>query len=254
MVAMSFYTLVNGMPTPAFSLENYVTLFTSWVYAQVIVTSVRIALEVTLVSFLIGFPTAYFMATVIKNDSTKTLFLMVMLVPFWIDWTIRTMAWFPILGTNGLVNYALESWGITKAPLNIFQNEFAAVVAMVEAYVLFMIAPIFLSMNRIERGLLQAAESLGASRFRTFYEVVWKLSLPGVAIGWLFVLIMSLSDFATPGILGGPETQTIGRSIAYSTGVLNWPLAGAYSTILIVLIFVMVLLIFKLVDVKSMIF
>lgn len=253
MVIMSFYTLVASVPKPIFTLENYLTIFTSPVYIQIILYSLKLSFQVAAICFAIGFPVAYFMAIKLKNDNVKTLLILIMLIPFWIDWTIRTMAWYPILGRMGLVNYALMSLGIIQEPLDMFQNEFSTTVAMVEAYVLFMIAPIFLSMNKIEHGLIQAAESLGASKFRAFYEIVCKMSLPGVAIGWLFVFVMSIADFATPSILGG-TIQTIGRSIAYATAILNWPLAGAFSTILIALIFAIIYLILKLVDIKGMVF
>lgn len=253
-IITSFYTLVGYTPQPIFTLKNYMLIFSSKTYIEIILYSLKLAFQVTAICFALGFPAAYYMATRIKSDATKTILLLVMLIPFWIDWTVRTIAWYPILGQLGLINYVLLSIGMIKQPSTLFmQSELGATLAMIEAYVLFMIAPIFLSMNKIDRGYIQAAESLGANRFRAFYEVVWKMSLPGVAIGWLFVFVMAISDFATPSILGG-TIQTIGKSVAYSIGILNWPLAGAFATILIIITFVIIYIILKLVDVKSMVF
>lgn len=253
-IITSFYTLVGYTPQPIFTLENYMIIFTSPTYVQIILFSLKLAFQVTAIAFAIGFPAAYFIATRIKSDATKTLIILIMLIPFWIDWTVRTIAWYPLLGQVGLINYVLMSVGILKQPSTLFlMSEFSATLAMVEAYVLFMVAPIFLSMNKIDRGYIEAAESLGANRFRAFYEIVWKMSLPGVAIGWLFVFVMSISDFATPSLLGG-VVQTIGRSTAYSVGILNWPLAGAFATILIIITFTIIYIILKLVDIKSMVF
>jgi len=253
-IVTSFYTLVGYTPQPIFTLKNYATVLFAPHYQSIILFTLKLAFQVTAVCFIIGFPAAYFMATRIKSNAVQTLIILVLLIPFWIDWTVRTIAWYPLLGKIGLINMVLMSTGLVSEPLGmLMQSEFSATLAMVEAYLLFMIAPIFLSMNRIEPGYIQAAESLGANRFRAFYEVIWKLSLPGVAIGWMFVFVMGMADFATPNLLGG-TIQTIGGSTAYAVGILNWPLAGAFGAVLIIITFAVVFIILKLVDVRSMLF
>ena len=252
---ISFYTPVGAAGfKPVLTIGNYVTIFTNPTNIGILLLTLRLSLTVTAICIVLAYPVAYFLATKIKNEAHQTLLLIFMLIPFWIDWTVRMLAWYPILGRMGIINALFVQIGALKEPSDLFIfNELSATFVMIQSYVLFMIAPIFLSMIKIDRSMLEAADTLGADKLRAFYHVTFKMSLPGIVIGSVFVFVMTMADFATPRLLGG-FIQTIGLSIAYQMGVLNWPLAAAFSTIFLALTVAIVYLMFRVVDIKRMIF
>ncbi|MFQ5762147.1 MAG: ABC transporter permease [Candidatus Bathyarchaeia archaeon] len=258
LTVMSFYTLglKGGMPVilPELTVENYIQIFTNPVNLSIIVFTVTLSLLVTALCILIAYPAAYFFAIKIKSPAIKTLILLLLLPYLWIDYTARTIAWFPILGVSGMANYVLMGLGVLNEPSSIFFfNEFSATLVMTQTYVLFMVFPIFLSMAKIDPTLLHAAETLGANRRQAFYNVTFRMSLPGLVVGCIFVFVFAMADFATPRLLGG-TIQTAGLSIAYLMGVLSWPLATAFATVLIGITLGVVYLFFRIADVKSMVF
>jgi len=253
-VLISSYRYTGLGYEPSITAANYLQIFSDPTILGTILTTLRVALTVTALSLLLGYPIAYFTAMKVKKPALGILVSIFLLVPFWIDWSIRSIAWYPILGRYGAVNTFLVGTGLIREPSDLFLfSEFSAIFVMVQSYVLFMAAPISLSLAKIDPVLLQAAATLGANRIKTFRLVIFPLSKPGVIIGSLFNFIMTIADFATPRLVGG-TLQTIGLSIAYQMTILNWPLAAALSLIVILLTLVIVLVLLKAVDIKRLVF
>ena len=177
-----------------------------------------------------------------------------MIIPFWVDFTTKLMAWFPILGTNGIINYSLLSLGIINEPTSLFiLSPTAATIVMLQTYVLFMIAPILLGLGNVDYDIYNAAETLRASRLQIFRHITLPLSRPGIVIGSSFVFVMTMGDFVTPRVLGG-SMQTIGILVAMQSSLLNWPLASALATVIIIVTLIVVLTLFKIVNVGKLVF
>jgi len=254
-LVISFYTPVGAAGfVPVLTFDNYIRIFFSPTYVGILLLTLRLSLTVVAACVVLAYPAAYFLAMKIRDEARKTILLVAMLIPFWIDWTVRMLAWWPILGRLGVINAALLYIGVLKEPSDLFIfNEMSATFVLIQSYVLFMIAPIFLSMIKMDPSMLEAAETLRANKLQSFYHITFKMSLPGVIIGCVFVFVMTMADFATPRLLGG-FIQTIGLSIAYQMGVLNWPLATAFATVLMTVTVLVVYGMFRVVDIKRMLF
>lgn len=252
---MSFYTYSGGRYIAEFTTENYAKILMDPVNAGIFLFTLRLSLTITVMTLVLGYPVAYFLAMKVKNESNKMVLLLLFIVPFWIEWTTRTIAWLPLLGRYGVLNTSLMGGGIISEPSTLLLfSEFSATLVMIQNYVLFMIAPIFLSMLKMDPTLLQAAETLGADRLRAFYNVTFKMSLPGVVVGCIFVFVISTGDFATPRVLGG-VIFSIGQVILSQTlTAVNWPLASAYSTILIAITLGVIYLLLRIVDIRRVLF
>jgi len=251
---ISFYTYESGQVISKFTLENYIKLFSSQIYLGNILYTIRLASIVTAACLALGYPVAYLMAMHIKGEENKLILILLFLLPWWIDYTVRSIAWIPVLGREGVINKILMGLRILNQPSGAFLfNEVSAIIVMIQANLLFMIGPIFFSLAKIDKSFLEAAETLGASKLRAFYHIVFKMSTPGIIIGIIFVFIAAMADFATPRLIGGYIT-TIGLNIANQVAVLNWPFAGAISIILLMITLGLIVVMLKIVDIKQMIF
>lgn len=236
LVVMSFWTSsIFGLSTE-FTLDNYRTLVRDPVYALVLLQTLRIAFTVTLVSLLISYPVAYFIASI--APSRRTGWLLLLFVPFWSSYVVRTFVWLPMLGRNGLVNNVLLSLGVIHEPLDwLLYNEAATQIGLVYVYTLFMTLPIYLALDRIDRKLIEAASDLGAGPMRVFTRVILPLSKPGVVSGCIMVFLMSCGAYVTPQLLGGTGGVMIGNIIAAQyTSTNNWALGAALSVSVIVVV------------------
>ena len=250
----SFYTYTGIGVSHVFTLSNYMTVFTTPVYVHLIAYTLEVSTLIVLITLVIGFPAAYYLAIKVQDENKRLLLILVLIIPFWIDVTTKLMAWFPILGTDGMVNYALKSLGIIQGPIRgLLLSPQAAIFVMIQTYVLFMIAPILLSLATMDLNLPRAAETLGASPFQTFRHVILPLARPGIIIGSVFVFVATLGDFVTPSMLGG-TMETAGLVIAQQAGVLNWPLASAISVILVAITVAVVVVMFRSVKIARMVF
>ena len=250
----SFYTNTTLGYLPQLTLDNYVKLITEPIYRSIFISTIYNAGLITIISLFVGYPAAYYLAFKIKNDNTRLLLVLVLIIPFWVDFTTKLMAWFPILGTNGIINYSLLSLGIINEPTSLFiLSPTAATIVMLQTYMLFMIAPILLGLGNVDYDIYNAAETLGASRLQIFRHITLPLSRPGIVIGSSFVFVMTMGDFVTPRVLGG-SMQTIGILVAMQSSLLNWPLASALATVIIIITLIVVLTLFKIVNVGKLVF
>jgi ABC-type spermidine/putrescine transport system permease subunit I len=215
-----------------FTLAAYQQIMTVPVYQTVMLVTLRTALVVTLVSLLLGYPLAFVMSR--AGGALRVLLLVLVLVPFWVSLLIRSYAWMVLLQRNGLINDTLRQLGLIATPLDMMRNPVSVTVGMTHALLPYIVLPLFAVMVGIDRRLLQAAASLGATPFAQFWRVFLPLTLPGVLAGCLLVFILALGFFITPSLLGGPRDTMIAMLVAQQASrLLNWPLASALSAVLL---------------------
>jgi putative spermidine/putrescine transport system permease protein len=196
--------------------------------------TLRIGLVTTVISLLIGYPLAHWMARM-QSRLGGLLLMMAVIAPLLTGIVVRTFAWMTILQDKGVINTTLISWGLIEKPLPLMYNEFGTVVALVHIYVPFMVLTLTGVIGRIDERLEQAARSLGAGRFRAFLEVTLPLSLPGILAGSLLVFALSISAYVTPSLMGGTDVLTLPMLIAQQVGTsFNPNFAGALGMILLV--------------------
>lgn len=236
LVLMSFWTSsIFGLSTE-FTLDNYRVLVADPVYALVLLQTLRIALTVTIAALLIAYPIAFLLAFL--QGYRKSILLIIMFIPFWSSYVVRTFVWMPMLGRTGLVNTTLLHLGIISEPLDwLLYNEAATQIGLIYVYLLFMLLPIYMSLDRLDHKLIEAAADLGAGPVRSFLRVVLPLSLPGVISGCVMVFLLTTGAYVTPQLLGGPSGIMYGNIIAAQyTTTNNWALGAALSVVLIVVV------------------
>jgi spermidine/putrescine transport system permease protein len=214
---------------PAWNLDNYRKAFTDPVFGRLVVKSLRIAVVVTLAILVIGYPLAYVIAR--RATRAKHLLVLLVFIPYWISYVIRSYSWYPILGREGALNWALLQLGIVSTPLDLLLfNEFSVHLGLTSVFLPFAVVPIYLSLERIDQVYLEAAADLGARPVRAFIDVMLPLSLPGVLGGGLMVFILTIGAYVTPQLLGGPGGIMLGNIIADQFGAtFNWTWGGTLA-------------------------
>lgn len=251
-VVVSFWNFNGFAMTPGFTLNNYLGIFTSKVYLATYVNTFKFAAIVWLVCLLISYPVAYFLSFHIKNPKWQTIWFLICTVPFLTSNIIRMISWIPFLGREGLINKALMGLGLINQPVEIFLfSDFSVVLAMVHLYVLFMVAPIFNSMLRIDRTLIAAAEDAGAAPFQIQKEIILPLAAPGIAIGSIFVVTLVMGEFATMRIMSGGKSSSVGYLIKNQLDSLQYPLAAANAVVLLIVTLMIVFAILRVVDIRK---
>lgn len=239
LVVMSFYRSTLFGVVPDFSWTNYLHFTRNPMFPNLLLRSIRMALTVTVISLLVSYPFAYFLARATRRY--KTALLILVMVPFWTSYLIRTMSWLPILGIKGVVNYSLITLQIVSDPVEVFLfNEFSVVLTLTHIYLPYMVVPIYLSLDRLDGRLLEAAGDLGANPVRAFWHVTLPLSLPGVVGGIVMVFIAGFGAYVTPKLLGGSSGIMFGNVLAdqYS-GTFNWPFGAVLALIMIAVVFLL---------------
>ena len=172
-------------------------------------------------------------------------------VPFWTSNVIRMISWIPLLGRNGLVNQVLVSTRAVDAPLEwLLFSDFSVILGFVHLYTLFMIVPIFNSMVRIDKSLIEAATDAGATEWQTIRHVILPLVKPGIVIGSIFVITIVMGDFVTVGVMGGQQIASVGKIIQVQTSYLQFPLAAANAVVLLAVVLLIVVALNRLVDLR----
>lgn len=237
-VVYSFFTRGRfGGIVWEFTLDNYGRLFEP-VYLKVFGTSVLIAGITTILALLIGYPTAY--AITRLSPKWRTVALVMVVLPFWTNFLIRTYAWIILLNSEGPVNSSLVNMGIIGAPIGLLYTPGAVVIGLLYAYLPLVVLPVYASIERLDRQLLEAASNLGASRIRTFFDVTLPLTLPGVMIGAIFVFVPSLGNFVVPELLGGGKTVMVGNLIRDQfLEARDWPFGSVIALFVIALLVIL---------------
>ena len=214
--------------------------------------TLKLCFIVWLLTLLIGFTVAYFLAFHLHSRTWQIVLSLLCTIPFWTSNVIRMIAWIPLLGRNGLVNRGLAGMGAIEAPLEwLLFSEFAVVLALVHLFTFFMVVPIFNSMIRIDRRLVEAAYDAGASGWQTLREVIIPLAKPGIVIGSIFVITIVMGDFVTIGVMGGQQIASAGKIIETRLNALQFPAAAANAVILLGVTFLIIAALSRLVDVRK---
>ena len=245
-VLVSFWTrTVSGFES-VWTLDNYEFLFQSNVYWNQLWDSFWHSLVIVAAALVLGFPVAYFLAISITSLRMQIALFIVALAPFWTSYLIRAVAWIPMMGRQGALNTALEDLGLIDEPLDILLfSDFAVTVAMLQLYILFMVAPLFFMLAQIDRSSLEAARDLGANSFKTFREVILPQAMPGVVIGSIFVFILTMGEFATVRIIGGGTVASVGTIVQTQVASVQFPQAAASAVFLVVAMFLGVLVLLR---------
>jgi spermidine/putrescine transport system permease protein len=245
LVTLSFWTQASNSLDfdRSFSLKNYIVFFEKPIYFKLLLKSVKISGAVTLATVLLAYPAAYFIAFKVKTN--KLVWLILITVPFWTSYLLRVFAWKVVLGFNGVINSGLMTLGIIEAPLEfILYNPTAVVITLAHAWAAFAILPIYVSLEKIDRSLLEAAADLGEGPGMSFLRVTLPLSMPGVIVSSLLVFIPTTGDYVTPNLVGGPTGIMIGNIVVSLFGnANNWPL-GATTAVMSMLFIAFLVCIF----------
>ena len=227
--------------SPAMSLGNYGFLLSDKLYAITYMRSVVMAFITMILCLLLGFPIAYGIAR--SSAATRNLLLLLIVLPFWISFLLRVYAWIGLMNNHGLINNLLIWLGLIERPLQIIYTDFATAVGLVYSYLPFMILPLYATLERMDMDLVEAAQDLGASRTRAFWDITWPLARAGTIAGCLLVFIPAMGEYVIPYLLGGPDSLFIGR-VLFDEFFLNrdWPLASAVAIILLLLLVVPIVL------------
>ena len=226
----------QGGFVPRFTFSAYAALLDP-IYLPVLRTTLTLTVGGTIGCFLLGYPLAYLLAT--RAGRWKTVGLILLVIPFWTSFLIRTYAWLTILSPNGLLNGLLGLVGL--GPVQLLNEPAAVYIGIVYNYLPLMVFPIFVALDRLEKPLLEASRDLGAGGWSTFRQVTWPLTLPGVATGVLLVFVPLTGEWVIPSILGGGKSYYLGTFMANQvTDSRDWPLGSAAATLLIAIMLVVV--------------
>lgn len=233
----SFWKLENSQIAHVFNLMNYATIFTNPLYFGTLLKTLGIALLVTLLALLISYPLAYVLAFKVGQRWKMILYVMV-IIPLWTSYLVRAFAWKVILGTDGILNNFLMWLGVIDQPMTLFlYSPFAVIITLTHIFVPFVLMPIYASLEHMPKDLIEASKDLGANRFKTFFHVVFPLSLPGVLAGCTMAFVLSMGDFIAPVLIGGPDGIMIANIVVSLFGAAyNWPLGSAIGIIILLLV------------------
>jgi spermidine/putrescine transport system permease protein len=241
---------------PVYTLENYSLLFNacvsefagpecdSFLYIGIFGSSVRIGLIVTFWCILLGYPLSYFISK--QKQVWRDALMILVIIPFWTNFLVRTYALKQVLAAEGLLNSFLMGIGIINEPLDLLFNEFAVVVGLIYGYLPFAVLPMYASIEKFDHTLMEAAADLGASARRAFWRVMLPMTLPGVFAALVLVFVPVVGAFITPDIMGGGKVEMIGTLINRQFGVArNWPFGSAMSLVLMLLVLIGVIFYFR---------
>ena len=251
-VMVSFWGATEWSIYPAFQFDNYAFLFSSDVTYRVFFNTVKYALITWAFTLLIGFTVAYFLAFHVRSLGWQVGLFLVCTIPFWTSNIIRMISWIPFLGREGLANSALLSWGVIDEPLEwLLFSDFSVILAFVHLYTLFMVVPIFNTMMRIDRSLLEAANDAGATGWQTLWHVIVPLTKPGIMIGTIFVVTLVMGDFITVRFMSGSQKANVGRLISNDISLLQYPSASATAVVLLITVLIVISVLLRFVDIRK---
>ena len=256
---VSFWNYDQYQMIPDFSLQNYLSVFDGCfssgdlcVTFKTYLSTLKFCFLVWLITLLVGFAVSYFLAFYVRSTGVQVVLFVLCTIPFWTSNVIRMIAWVPLLGRNGLVNDVLMTLGVVNQPLEwLLFSSFSVVLAFVHLFTTFMIVPIFNSMMRIDRRLLEAAADAGASAWQTLWNVIVPLCRTGIIIGSIFVITIVMGDFVTVGVMGGQQIASVGKIIQTQTSYLQFPLAAANAVILLSVVLMIIWGLTRMVDIRK---
>lgn len=234
--AYSFWTQKDLDVERSWVLQNYLGFFANVTYLGILAKSVAVSLAATALVLVLSYPVAAFIA--LKGGRHKTTLLLVITIPFWTSYLLRVFAWKIILGYNGVINSGLIWLGVIHQPLEILlYNPYAVIITLAHAWAPFALLPIYISIEKIDRSLIEAAHDLGDGAWYTFWRVLLPLSRPGLIAAGMLVFIPTVGDYVTPQLVGGTSGMMIGNVVQSMFGrANNWPLGAAISIVTMVVV------------------
>lgn len=217
-----------------FSLTNYAMVVDA-LYLRIYLRSLVLAVTTTVACLLLGFPLAYYIAR--TSARWQGVWLLLIIIPFWTNFLVRTYAWMFILRAEGLLNTVLMHLGLIHSPIEILYTEAAVLIGLVYGYLPFMVLPLYAAIGRLDRSVVEAARDLYATRWSVFWRVILPLTKSGVVAGCLLVFIPSVGAYITPDLLGGAKTMMVGNLIQHEYLVIrDWPFGSAISFVLMAVV------------------
>lgn len=249
---VSFWRATEFSIIPAFDFENYEFLFGSPVTYRVFFNTFKYALITWIFTFSIGFTVAYYLAFHIRTLTWQIALFLICTIPFWTSNIIRMISWIPFLGRNGIANSALMSWGVIDEPVDwLLFSDFAVILAFIHLYTLFMVVPIFNTMMRIDKSLIEAARDGGANGAQILWNVILPLTKPGIMIGTIFVVTLVMGDFITVRFMSGSQSANVGRLISNDISLLQYPSASATAIVLLLTVLIVIGIMLRFVDIRK---
>ncbi|GGA77397.1 spermidine/putrescine ABC transporter permease [Nitratireductor aestuarii] len=249
---VSFWDYDFAMMYPDFMTLNYEETLGSWVTWKTYLNTLKYAVLVWAITLFTGFWVAYFLAFYVRTTGMQMVLFLVCTVPFLTSNIIRMISWIPVLGRNGLVNSMLIEGGFISAPIEwLLYSDFAVVLAMVHLYTLFIVVPIFNTLMRIDRSLIEAARDAGASDWQILWNVIIPLAKPGMAIGTIFVVTLVMADFSTVQVMSGGQSASVALMMKNQMSLMQYPAAAANAVVLLAVVLLMVAGILRVVDIRK---
>jgi putative spermidine/putrescine transport system permease protein len=265
-IVFSFWTSSGKGLVPDPTLANYANFFyvegffdsehrnflTPSVFVRTLASTFYFTAVTMVLCLIVGYPIAYFLAMQVQNFKWQLALFLLCMVPFWTSYLIRAVAWLPMLGRRGLINQALVGMGAVDRPVSfLFYSEFGYTMALVQIYVVLGIGPIFFSLAKIPKDIIEAATDMGATPFQIFREIIGPMSLPGVAIGMIFIFVMIMGEFATAVVVYGGKTSTSGTVILNYYGIANYSFAAVNALMLMLAMVIGIVVILRIVDIRK---
>jgi spermidine/putrescine transport system permease protein len=249
MLSYSFWALNDQYQiVPIWNLDQYRLVLGDGLYLRVLLNSAWLALLTTLICLVLAFPLAYYIAR-ICSPKYRALLLVALIVPGWISVLIRTYAWNMVIGESGLLNYLLMSAGIVDTPVPILFTQTAVVIGLVYIYLPYMLVPVYVSLERLDQSVLEAAENLGAGAFSRLWRVIVPLTLPGIVAGSIITFVPALGEYLVPNLLGGLRGQMYGNLITQAFADFNWPLGATLGVVLFAAVIVLLVAVGRLISI-----
>ncbi len=259
-VVVSFWDYTEYSIIPDFILTNYAEMFEGCLARlpdlcttfATYLSTLKFVVLTWFFCLIIGFAVAYYLAFCVSSLHMQIVLFLICTIPFWTSNVIRMISWIPLLGRNGLVNEGLISAGLIEEPIEwLLYSSFSVTIAFVHLYALFMVVPIFNSMMRIDRSLIEAAYDGGANGWKTLTNVIIPLSKPGIVIGSIFVITIVMGDFLTVGVMGGQQIASVGKIIQVEMSYLQFPAAAANAVVLLMLTLLIIVAMTRIVDIRK---
>ncbi len=259
-VIVSFWDYNDYEMLPSFTMRSYTENFEGCLtqlpdlctILKTYVSTAKFCFIVWLTTLIIGFTIAYFLAFHVRSATTQMVLFLICTIPFWTSNVIRMVSWIPLLGRNGLVNDALMRAHIVDKPVEwLLYSPFSVSLAFTHLFTFFMVVPIFNSMMRIDKRLVEAAYDSGASSWQTLWNLIVPLSKPGIVIGSIFVVTIVMGDFITFGVMGGQQIASAGKVVEARLNALQFPPAAANAVILLAVTLLIIVALNRIVDIRK---
>ena len=251
-IVVSIWGATEWSIYPAFLFDNYEFLLTSEVTYRVFFNTFKYAAITWTFTLLIGFTVAYYLAFHIRSLTWQIALFLLSTLPFLTSNIIRMISWIPFLGRNGIANSTLISMGVIDEPVEwLLFSDFSVILAFVHLYTLFMVVPIFNTMMRIDKSLIEAATDAGATGWQTLWHVIIPLTKPGIMIGTIFVVALVMGDFITVRFMSGSQSANMGRLIQNDIALLQYPSASATAVILLITVLLLSGSLLRFVDIRK---